>query len=57
MGETARILAFSGSTREASWNRKLLRVVAAGAEEYLNLELYVAWRGRGLLIETPAVRK
>ena len=28
-----------------------------GAEEYLNLELYVAWRGRGLLIETPAVRK
>ncbi len=32
MSETARILAFSGSTREASWNRKLLRVAVAGAE-------------------------
>lgn len=28
-----------------------------GSEEYLNLELYVAWRGRGLPIETPAVRR
>jgi len=28
-----------------------------GSEEYLNLELYVAWRGRGLLIETPAIRQ
>ena len=28
-----------------------------GSEEYLNLELYVAWRGRGLPIEAPAVRK
>ena len=28
-----------------------------GSEEYLNLELYVAWRGRGLLIEAPAVRQ
>jgi sulfur-oxidizing protein SoxA len=27
-----------------------------GAEEYVNLELYVAWRGRGLKGETPAVR-
>ena len=32
MSETVRILAFSGSTREASWTRKLLRVAAAGAE-------------------------
>lgn len=28
-----------------------------GADEYVNLELYVAWRGRGLAIETPAVRR
>jgi sulfur-oxidizing protein SoxA len=27
-----------------------------GSEEYLNLELYVAWRGRGLPMEAPAVR-
>lgn len=28
-----------------------------GSDEYVNLELYVAWRGRGLLVETPAVRR
>lgn len=28
-----------------------------GADEYVNLELFVAWRGRGLPIETPAVRR
>jgi len=28
----------------------------SGSDEYNNLELYVAWRGRGLPIETPAVR-
>ncbi len=27
-----------------------------GSPEYTNLELYVKWRGRGLPIETPAVR-
>lgn len=27
-----------------------------GAEEYVNLELYMNWRGNGLAIETPAVR-
>lgn len=27
-----------------------------GADEYVNLELYVAWRGRGLPVETPSVR-
>lgn len=30
---------------------------AYGSDEYLALELYLAWRGRGLLIETPAVRR
>jgi sulfur-oxidizing protein SoxA len=28
----------------------------AGSDEYVNLELYVKWRGRGLPTETPAVR-
>jgi sulfur-oxidizing protein SoxA len=28
-----------------------------GAEEYIDLEVYLAWRGRGLPIETPAVRR
>jgi len=28
----------------------------AGSDEYVNLELYLAWRGRGLPVETPAVR-
>lgn len=27
-----------------------------GSDEYVNLELYVKWRGRGLPVETPAVR-
>ena len=27
-----------------------------GAEEYVNLELYMAWRGSNLPVETPAVR-
>ncbi len=29
---------------------------AYGADEYVNLELYVKWRGQGLPVETPAVR-
>lgn len=29
---------------------------AAGSDEYVNLELYLAWRARGLLVEAPAVR-
>lgn len=28
-----------------------------GSDEYLDLELYVAWRGRGLPIEAPGVRR
>ena len=28
-----------------------------GSDEYVNLELFVAWRGRGLPVETPAVRR
>ena len=29
---------------------------AYGSEEYVNLELYTGWRGRGLPVEAPAVR-
>jgi sulfur-oxidizing protein SoxA len=29
----------------------------AGADEYVALELYLAWRGAGLPVETPAVRE
>jgi sulfur-oxidizing protein SoxA len=28
-----------------------------GAREYVDLELYLAWRARGLAVETPAVRR
>lgn len=28
-----------------------------GADDYVNLELYLAWRGQGLGVETPAVRR
>ena len=28
-----------------------------GSDEYVNLELYLAWRGRGLAVETPAIRR
>jgi sulfur-oxidizing protein SoxA len=28
-----------------------------GADEYVNLELFMAWRGRGLPVETPAIRR
>ena len=30
---------------------------AAGSDQYLALELYLAWRANGLAIETPAVRR
>lgn len=49
-----------GSThRMFGWCNEAMRAepYPLGSEEYLNLELYVAWRGRGLLIESPAVRR
>lgn len=30
--------------------------LAYGSDEYLSLELFLAWRARGLMVETPAVR-
>jgi chromate reductase, NAD(P)H dehydrogenase (quinone) len=32
-GSLVRLLAFAGSSREGSWNRKLIRIASAGAEE------------------------
>lgn len=32
-------------------------MLPAGSPEYLDLELFLAWRGRGLPIETPGVRR
>lgn len=45
--------------RMFSWCNWALRAEPSplGSDEYLALELYVAWRGRGLPIETPAVRR
>jgi sulfur-oxidizing protein SoxA len=41
------------------WCNESLRARAypLGSDEYLNLELYTAWRGRGLPMEAPAVRR
>jgi len=30
---------------------------ALGSDEYVNLELYMAWRARGLPVESPAIRR
>jgi sulfur-oxidizing protein SoxA len=49
-----------GSThRMFVWCTTAMRATpyALGADEYVNLELFVAWRGRGLPVETPAVRR
>jgi sulfur-oxidizing protein SoxA len=49
-----------GSThRMFAWCNTAIRAepLAYGADEYVNLELYLAWRGRGLPVETPAVRR
>jgi sulfur-oxidizing protein SoxA len=32
-------------------------MLPAGSPEYLDLELFLAWRAKGLLIETPGVRR
>ena len=49
-----------GSThRMFAWCNTAIRAqpLAYGADDYVNLELYVAWRGRGLPVETPGVRR
>jgi sulfur-oxidizing protein SoxA len=49
-----------GSThRMFAWCNEAVRAepYAPGSQEYVDLELYVRWRGRGLAVETPAVRR
>ena len=49
-----------GSThRMFVWCNTAIRAqpLAHGADDYVNLELYMAWRGRGLPVETPGVRR
>ena len=49
-----------GSThRMFAWCNTAIRAqpLAYGADDYVNLELYVAWRGRGLPVEAPGVRR
>jgi sulfur-oxidizing protein SoxA len=42
-----------------AWCNTLVRAepYPYGADVYVNLELYMAWRSRGLPVETPAVRR
>jgi sulfur-oxidizing protein SoxA len=49
-----------GSThRMFAWCNEAVRAepFAPGSQEYVDLELYSRWRGRGLPVETPAVRR
>jgi sulfur-oxidizing protein SoxA len=49
-----------GSThRMFAWCNEAVRAEphAAGSQDYVDLELYERWRGRGLPVETPAVRR
>ena len=49
-----------GSThRMFEWCNTSVRAepYAYGSDEYVNLELYMAWRGSGLPVETPAIRR
>lgn len=49
-----------GSThRMFAWCNAAVRAESLpyGADDYVNLELYLAWRARGLPVETPAVRR
>jgi L-cysteine S-thiosulfotransferase len=49
-----------GSThRMFEWCNTSVRAepYALGSDEYVNLELYMAWRGRGLPVEAPAIRR
>lgn len=38
-------------------NQRVAEPYPLGSDEYLALELYVAWRGNGLAVETPSVRR
>lgn len=45
--------------RMFAWCNRAIRAepLAHGSYEYLSLELYLAWRGQGLTVEVPAIRR
>lgn len=45
--------------RMFAWCNTAVRATALplGSQEYVNLELYMAWRARGLPVESPAIRR
>ena len=47
------------SHRMFAWCNEAVRAEphAPGSQEYVDLELFVKWLGRGLPVETPAVRR
>jgi L-cysteine S-thiosulfotransferase len=49
----------SSTHRMFDWCNTSVRAepYALGSDEYVNLELYLAWRGRGLPVEAPAIRR
>lgn len=49
----------ASSHRMFAWCNEAVRAepFASGSQEYVDLELYAKWRGRGLSIEAPAVRR
>lgn len=51
--------AMASRHRMFAWCNSSVRAepYAYGSEEYLSLELFLAWRGRGLPIEAPAIRR
>jgi sulfur-oxidizing protein SoxA len=50
MGSTHRMFAWCNDAVRAEPH-------ALGSQEYVDLELFVKWRGRGLPVETPAIRR
>ncbi len=50
LGSTHRMFAWCNTAGRA-------KPLVYGADDYVNLELYLAWRSRGLPVETPAVRR
>lgn len=51
--------ALGSSHRMFAWCNTAIRAepFALGSDEYVNLELYMAWRARGLPVESPAIRR
>lgn len=47
------------SHRMFAWCNTAIRAepLPLGSDEYVNLELYLSWRARGLLVESPAIRR